>query len=318
MVAMQQAIDKPMVPVLVENEVKEPLASIVTEGRLKVDRALAQRILDEANYSRQRKLYPHHVELLAESMRRGRWTAGSQIAFAVLRGELHLVNGQHRMAAVIAAGGRYEFQVLLLTCRSEPELHSLYYRFDAEARQRSTAEILNAVDFADGNAITKRMAKTVYDASIVLHFRFERPNYQIDPVAVRSFDYRLDLAQPWAKFGAIYDRLITDAPARIKTRLMRPTIAAVALATIKHAPEQAEQFWKGIAENDGLRRGDPRHTAILDLINRDLDKAQYNAGAVAVAAAWNAFVEERQLNHTKVYDTSTVKIALTPYDGKKR
>ena len=91
-----------------------PLHTVLREGRKVIGPALAERILSEAHYDGQRKTYDHHVTLLADMMRRGKWSTGSQIAFARLGDALFLVNGRHRMRAVSASLRDIEFQVLIV------------------------------------------------------------------------------------------------------------------------------------------------------------------------------------------------------------
>lgn len=294
------------------------LRAVLSEGRVAIGPALAQVILDDAHYEGQRPVHPHHVTLLAEDMRRDRWTPGSQLCFGRLHNQIYLINGRHRMTAVVQAGREIEFQILVLDVASPEQLAALYYRFDRRQRGRSDAEVLSALGVAEAHHLTKRMTKTVFDGALIIGFEFQRPNYQLDPVAVRSDDARLEAASSWWKFGAIYERLIMAAPGKIKSKLYLGQVAAVAMVTIKHQPEKAEAFWGGLAKNDGLRRGDPRSTLITDLLTRPANVGGKLAAAIVAASAWGAFYEKREVQHLKVMEGSTVRIAGTPFDGRRR
>lgn len=293
-----------------------PLELIVREGRLTVTPELAQRILDEANYDRQRPVKAHHVTLLAEDMRRDRWTPGSQIAFAKVGERLQLINGQHRMHAVVESRRPIEFQILVAQAETETELHALYYRFDRRQRPRSTSEVLNALGIADKHGMSKTMTQAVFEAALVISNRFTRPNYQKDPVSVRSDDARLASASAWWETGKLYEDLIREAPPAIKGKLTNGSVVAVALVTLKYQPEIAAQFWRGLADNDGLRRSDPRHTLLTDLASRSMH-GRGMVGAQAAALAWNAFFDRRPLKLIKVYEGHAVRVQGTPFDGRR-
>lgn len=294
------------------------LEYIIREGRQSVSPELAQRILAEARYDGQRPIRSHHVALLADFMRRKRWTPGSQICFGSLNGRLSLVNGQHRMMAVIESGETIEFQVLIVPVSTGEELAALYYRFDVAQRQRSLAEVLNPTGIADSHGLSKSMMKSVYGAVGLITNHFQRPNYQQDPIKARSIDARLDAARSWWPFGAEYEKLVNEAPAETKKRLLNQGIVSVALVTLKYQPEKARPFWSGVAADDGLRRGDPRHTFLSDLRSRLFNQGTIEGSVRAPSVAWNAWYEGRQIKIIKVYADQPVRILGTPFDGRRR
>ena len=295
-----------------KNKEPPPLAELLSEGRVRINGALADRILAEANYAGQRPIRDHHVDDLAGQMQRGLFGAATQLYFIRHGGRLHLVNGQHRLAAVIKADRDIEFQVAIEEVEAEDQLAAAYFRHDRLARHRSTAEVLNAVGVGDRYNLTAGMTKAVFMATPLLARRFERPNYQRDPL-IRDDSARLAVAQPWWSIAAQYEKLIAGAPKTVKKRLLNPQIVAVALVTIKHQPEKAAGFWRGIADNDGLRKGDPRHTFLAN----DRSAHGINPVLAAVAAtAWNAWFEGRKIGSIRVFEYSPIRISGTPYSGR--
>ncbi len=70
-------------------------------------------------------------------------------------------------------------------------------------------------------------------------------------------------------------------------------------------------FWRGIAEDDGLRRGDPRKT-LLDLFkktsaggHRPDEKRNMTDRAFIkhISLAWNAHYEDRKMQSFRINDT---------------
>lgn len=298
-------------PVLFEGPL--PLEHIIREGRMIVDPALAERILSEANYSGQRPIRDHHVADLASQIERGLFGAATQIYFILFEDRLHLVNGQHRLRAVVAAGRPVEFQLAIETAETAEALSTAYFRHDRLARHRSTSEVLTAVGIGDRYGISAGLTKSVFMATPLLARRFARPNYQSDPL-VRDDAARLAVAQPWWETAATYEAMIGSTTRSIKKRLLNPQVVAVALVTLKHNPERAAKFWGGIANNDGLRKGDPRHTFLAN--DRDTRGANPTMAAIA-ATAWNAWFEGRTLGSIRVYDGSPIRIMGTPYVGRR-
>jgi hypothetical protein len=289
-----------------------PLGFAIKEGRLTVDPAMAQRILDEARYEGQRHSFAHHIALLTDAMRREQWTAGSQIAFGEFEGRLHLVNGKHRMHAVIGAGRSIEFQVLIERCADRAALDALYHRFDVVQRRRSLAEVLNATGIAESHKLSKSMAKATYEAAGLLMNDLKRPNYQVDPVQARSVDARLDAALPWWPFAATYERAIEPAHRAVKGKLLAAGVVAVALLTLRYQPAKGWEFWHGLAVDDGLRVADPRQTLAKDLMNRRLNAGSMNQGVIAASLAWNAFYQGRSLKIIKVHQGAKALVLGTP------
>lgn len=295
-----------------------PLVSAIQEGRLVVDPAMAQRILDEAPYEGQRRSFAHHIALLTDAMRREQWTAGSQIAFGELEGRLHLVNGKHRMHSVIGAGRSIEFQVLIERCADRAALDALYHRFDVVQRHRSLAEVLNATGIAESHSLSKSMTKATYEATGLLMNDFNRPHYQVDPVKARSVDVRLDAALPWWPFAVTYEQAIEQAHRAVKGKLLTAGVVAVALLTLRYQPVKGWEFWHGLAVDDGLRVADPRQTLAKDLMNRRLNAGSMNQGVIAAALAWNAFYQGRSLKIIKVHQGAKALVLGTPMGTRSR
>lgn len=314
--ALEKTRSRPPAPAISTDIRSYPLEALIREGRCSIGPALATRVLIDAHYDGQRPLAKHHITLLAEDMRRDRWTSGSQLCFGRLKGGLYLINGRHRMTAIAESQREIEFQVLILDVATEAELSALYYRFDRRQRARSDAEVLNALGFAETHGLSKGMTKAVFDAALIIANNFRRPNYQADPVAVRSDDARLETASSWWSFGARYEALIKPAPVFLKHKLMVAQVVAVGLVTCRYQPELATTFWGGLALNDGLRRTDPRNTLIGDLQTRNLLGSKLN-GAIVTSSAWNAHYQGRQASHFKVMDGSVTRIVGTPYDGRR-
>lgn len=294
---------------------REALEVEIKEGRLTVTPALARRILVEFNYERQRAVRRPHVLFLADEMRRGNFVSGSQLAFASYRGKLILTNGQHRLNAQIESQETVEYQVLVQTAENVADVNRLYYRQDRGGRGRTDAEVLVSVAVAERYGMTATMARATFLAQPLIAKNFARPSIHDDP-GLRNDDLRLDGCRPWWPIAATYGRIIAPSPRLVRRKLESVQGVAVGLVTLKYQPEKASDFWAGVANDDGLRRDDPRKALLIDLASREWSRGSLE-GAVAIATAWNAWFADRPLKSVHIYTDASVRINGTPYDGRR-
>jgi hypothetical protein len=109
--------------------------------------------------------------------------------------------------------------------------------------------------------------------------------------------------------------------------IIRRAPLAVALITCHYCAESAAEFWKQVAFVDGIKTGDPRK-----LLHEFLVSVGVNGGGAlsskkiastgyicrAVSAAWNAYLEGRELKQIKAFEEAPIKILGTPWIGDKK
>lgn len=298
-----------------------PWENDVREGRMAISPQLAENILRDANYDGQRKIEARDVAVYAEMMRRGLWELSDPISFARLNGNLTLVNGQHRLHAIIAYGREVEFRIAINHCSSPEEVRSLYYRFDTVMRRRTSSQILNAIDLANEHGVGRGIAAATYGAVGTIANGFVVPsNYTINSetaAKLRIVDLRVEACEPWWPAAKKIEEAMKGAQADLKPRILRSGTFAVALMTMRYQEAKAVEFWRGTARNDGLKRNDPRHVFVRDLMTRDASSGVHGQGIISAALAWNAWFEGRQLSIIKVPQNAVLRIVGTPITGRK-
>ena len=292
-------------PVLVkpQGSKQKPLCELIVDGLVTITPELALRIIQTGKFDRQRPVRDKHVQALAEQMRRREWTAGTQIHFGrTPDGEIHLVNGQHRMHAVIKADAAIRFQILLTPVASEGELIRLYRRHDRLTAPRTIADALAAEGIPEQYEILTAMARGCFNAVLLIEAGFPTVTRYADAYLARSDEARLRLCEPWWDTVAHFQELLSSAPHKtIKASLMRSGAMAVALLTLRDHPVKAEDFWRGTATDDGLRADDPRKAYIRFLLT---EKTRSPFGAAKAASlAWNAFFKNETLSIIRVFTT---------------
>lgn len=285
----------------------------IAEGRLHVGPTLAKSIIEQNSYELQRPIQRHHVLLLAHMMKNGGWNEGSQLAFARINKRLILVNGYHRLSAIILSELTQEFQVLIVDVEDMDAVGTLYARFDTGTRKRTNAEIFSAMSFSEKYGIGKNVANRLIRAATILENGFHRAHYTEKP-EIQDVDYKIAISAKWAKPAILFQDLIKGAAPFLKDRLLSAGIMAVALATLVHQQGKAVPFWKGIAEDDGLRVGDPRKALARDLLTRNLHSGNRRQAEVSASTAWNAWYSNRSLKLVKFYgENAKFSILGTPW-----
>lgn len=286
---------------------------IIVDGPRRVSASQMAMILRECSYERQRRISADHVSVLTDIMKRGAWVERGGIDFARLDGRLILVNGHHRGHAQVKSGRTLDWTICIHDCRSVGEVESLYYAFDTNVRKRTAEQILHGSGFAEEQGISAIMAKAVFSAVPFIAAKFSTSKSDQDFHTNRIMDRRLSVAASFTPQARAYEACVAGASGVVRRKLFNGGLAAVALVTLKHQPEKATVFWSGVAQNDGLRRGDPRHTLVSDLLTRGMNNGLAHAVYASPALAWNAFYEGRQIKIVKVIDVPRVRIFGTPY-----
>ena len=301
-------------PKLIKPEGKGPkeLSELIVDGLVTITPELAHRIIQEAGFAKQRPIRPKHVDALATSMRRHEWTSGTQVHFGQLPdGSLHLVNGNHRMHAVIRADTLVPFQLLVTAVANENGLNTLYRRHDRLAAARTVTDALSAEGIPDQYGLRREVAEACFKAVTLIHAGFRLAQHHGDPYLIRSDEARLRLADPWWPIAVTVQEAIQNAPVEpVKRSIKRAGVMAAALVTMRHQEVKAYAFWQGVADNDGLARNDPR-AAYLRHLHLPRARSEVET-AKAAALAWNAFFADEELQLIRVFPGPAL-IAGTPF-----
>ena len=289
-----------------------PVDGMISEGRIFVTPQLARQILAQSNYLGQRSVSMPHVAKLASQMQNGAWMPGSQIAFGQIGDKVTLVNGQHRLTAVIEYGRPIEFQFMIVQVPDEAQLNKLYYSFDAVQRSRSAEVIMKSTGIPDALGITATVARGAYVAGGIIEMGFHAIQGVNRAPELGTPDGRMKAIEPWWSYVMVYnDILVASTERQLKRKMADAPYMAVALVTLKHQPPKARSFWAAVAANDGLRKGSPERTLVDAITGRS--KGVQQEGIIAAAHCWNAYYRGSALSIIKFGSIKTLKIAGTPY-----
>lgn len=283
------------------------------EGHVTFRAVEAELILRECRYDRQRdeNKAQAHIGAMAEDMRRGNWLPKQPLDFAVLDGRPIMVNGHHRMHSQIEARADILWTITLHPCETIDEVRQLYYRFDTKLRKRTDENIIQGLDLVDEHNLSRTIARALWRAAPIIanDLRIPAPGTENEASRVRRMtDDRAEVFRAYAREARQIADAITPAPHIVRNKILSVKHFSVAVVTMVEMPEMSAKFWGGLAENDGLRKGDPRHTLLQYLINENTNKRRANEAILKTVIAWNAWVRGDDLKILKVFPGSKIKM----------
>jgi hypothetical protein len=275
----------------------------------------AQTWLQKNNYAKQRQIKEQWVDHLVVEMQNNRFIVGTTIHFAIFNRRDILINGQHSLSAIVKFGKPVILGIHKTHVNTEDEVDLLYSRHDF-LLGRSITDAFSAVNLPDKTDLAIYQCKLTSAALNIIKGKFFKTK-QFKP----SRDELIKEVLEWADEAQIYFSLIGGCSQNIFGKLLRSSTIAVALVTIRYARAKAEQFWREVAQDDGLRRYDPRKIFHDFLLSQDKPPLQT---CFIAAHCWNAFVDGKEIKGLPVkYDPEVpINIKLTPFKqeqkGKKK
>ena len=253
----------------------------------------AVRILDEYEYPNQRSVRPARVAYYAEEMLRGTFLPDTDLRIVDLAGKRHLVNGQHRLHAVVKAGVPMSFNVITRYVETEADVAKEYNLIDRNLT-RSAADQYRTLDFERKFDLTSTQVNAV-SAAVSLIFN------QFNTTALSKLHYadRIFLFESFGSAANLYFQAIRNGVQELASPLKRSSAVALGIITFEFAVETAGEktvldYWEGIANDDGLKNTDPRKVAVRHLRNTVLS----GGGAVRTARQVSVAYSVRYLINT--------------------
>jgi hypothetical protein len=291
-------------------------------GMVKMAPGTAKRILEELNFQGQRKVESGRVYGHAYAIRTGEWMDDYPIHFAALPdGRIWLVDGQHRLSAISEQQSPVGVVIRLVEVDSEKEARKFYSGFDQKQSTRTNTQIIAAVDIAKDIGLSNRMTRAVFEAAPLLLNNLEVLHGSASVKSNPEFflqQARMKVVTDWANEAKTYSGITEVARRGLYERLKKTGPVAVGLYTLRYQLAKAKEFWTGVANDDGLRKGDPRKTLINDLEERGLRTGSVRQRVQQSSLAWNAFCEGRDLKVIKCVTDAPIVLWGTPLKAMRK
>lgn len=276
---------------------------------------LAQYILINEMYERQRPNIPIAIEKYARQMQAKLWRSRSIITFVVYRGKRHLVNGKQRLTAIVLSGVTIPLTIEEIPVDTEEEMDEWYTIYDQHDR-RSLSVRLNALNLPDILQLNKSQTRYLSACLPLMASGFA-------PVPGGMRMYTEDIAirraflLEWNDEAHIFYPLIKGAPQAITSNLRRAGVMPVFLVLLRFTGTDGEEFLQHVAIPDHLAVNDPRHRLHIFLRTSDVRTEPWHVLSRYVAVAWNAFYKEQTPNSLQPGNsTAPLRLEGTPHTGK--
>lgn len=288
-------------------------------GVVSIAPGIAQRIIDESNFEGQRKVKDGRVQERVQDIEHGRWKPQvCAITFAETPdGKVYLINGQHRCHAISQSGRKVDNAVTIIPVADLAEVRRLYALFDTPESKRSDSEMLEGAGVGDALGLKTRTTAALFKALTLLRNNLEPVAGAAINNTAKSRNGRLEDIGDWVAEARLFESLVAHADYFLLKKMQNSAAMAVSIYLLRHRRKEAIEFIRGIAENDGLRKSDPRARLIADFSNRSLAHGSLRQGIQQVVVAWNAFYEGRDLSIIKCVDGAPIVIKGTPKGGRK-
>ena len=256
------------------------------------------------HYKHQRRIREYHVNNLAEEIQKCRFRDYTQITFCRLDGWYYLTNGYHTLSA-ISKTRSVLLSVIVKDVSSVADIAFDYARHDTHLT-RPLSDALAAFEIAEKYGITKTQLQWVSAAGLFYAYMIGEIKTRVSTQL--STDKKHEIVDRYARLGI--NALLMFNGQATNAYFNRKTTLASAMICYNYSKSKAIEFWGKIAEDDGLRKKDPRKT-LLDWLR----ESQTTGGGGAArnkkvyrdhelvkgcAAAWNAFHERRDLQFIRV------------------
>lgn len=304
-----------------ETVIKPRSANVTANGTsnpsmVRVSPEMATQWLETMQYEHQRSVRQEHVDYLAEEMRRGRFISGTQIHVVEWGDRRVIVDGQHRLWAVVESKTTQQFSVLRTKAERKEDVAWIYGNTDIGMRRTGT-HLLGALELDVEVGCSKTEVRYVHGA---INFMFSGCLRNKHPTYTLHRDDAVRHIRTYAPFVREYLEIIKGCEKHINRTALRSASLAVALLSLRFTKPCAEkrgdpsvvEFWKGAIFDDGLSLGDPRKLANRHLLNTQIsgngsDSSRSDVISAAYACRYltsclGAWMERRELTRTMVRD----------------
>lgn len=271
----------------------------------------------ETQFGGQRRLREHHVLLLAQEMEAGTFIPHSSIVFADYNGDSYLIDGQHRLKAIIKYGRPVKMPVLRRKAESMRQVQEWYSSID-QGLKRSASDAIRAQNLAGELSLGERQAARVSAAVKLIATGFLDTTAGLGAtkqgrIRARSNAVVSGLIRNWASEARTYFSLIQGGEQSTIHLFERASVMACGLLTLRYCPEEAQKFWEGAARDDGLTRHDARKRFLIWL--RD-SREKPDDVARAFAIVWRAFLDGGEIKLIRFDPKKPLAIRFVPLQNE--
>lgn len=282
---------------------------------------VAAELLSTAAYEHERTLRAQWVKYLAEEMKRGSFKQDTVIEI-VKRGDTKksvLVDGYHRLNAVIQSNLSCRFVVIESEVKDADEIARMYYRID-RGLPRTTADQMRVLGIEKEFDLKPYQIRRLSAAVPWIDSGWKSSG-------LMHPDDRERLVREYAEECGLYFVSIAGRLTEMKSAFERAATLSVGLVTLKYSVERygtkVEEFWEGVAMDNELASTDARKWAFRHLLTTGMSGGEPSEGKETrtpryssryLAACFNAYVAGRGMKQKpKIHTYEPMVILGSPF-----
>ncbi len=276
----------------------------------------AAEFLSKFHWDVQRNTSTPIVNDYAAQMKRGEFD-NSGITIGYLDGKGYLINGKHRLEALLQSGATVEFTISHIICRDEEHLKRLFGNQDVH-RMRSYRDAYKAFWDEEQIGLRSQEINALGQGVRIIRDGFIHKEPGGSVISLRSRVVQKRAIEDWIPAAKLYFAAVRDCQTpELRPRFYNAAVTAIGLITCRYQPQLAETFWRRVAANDLLGNRSPEQALVTMMITTATRTIGSGGYARRVASVWNAYCENRKIGQARaLFMTSPMRLIGTPYRGK--
>lgn len=280
--------------------------------------------LEAFAYPYQRPIRREQVKRLSNAIIAGDFISGTSLWLARCGEATYLIDGQHRLTAVIETGIAQEFDVKETECDTLDDVAKLYGHIDTGA-VRTPGDYYKALQLTERTGLNRTQLNALsYAVPILL-------SGGVAESVAPSIEIRERIISLYAPYMInFYANIAVKVPREVDSALRRSYVQAFIALTMRWPSESKDnttaEFWRGCIFDDGLTANDPRKLINRQFVSYRIAASTANRGGSmsrlqgfrAMSFAYNAYVSGRTLAFTRINaGGDKIKITGVPSDFAK-
>ena len=306
------------------------MPSQVSSIPIEVSPELAKDMLNRYPYKHQRGVRKWAVDFYASEMNRGEFKSFTTIELCHCIDRKYLIDGQHRLWAVVQSGKPQQFILLETQAANEGELAARYAVTDRGVGRTTMDQLATSFDIDGYYGFSKSSTLVNALGSAVMYIEGKFISSRNRGVNLTD---KVALMNEYAPFAEHYFELLDDCtgkmPSDLRPRFNRQATMSVALMTfrfssVRYGIEKIDAFWSGVATDNALVSHDPRkfankHLLTVGMLGGSMSKVRDVVQSPAMSARYlancfNAFVGDESRwkkngGYYPTYPTEAMRIA---------
>lgn len=283
----------------------------------------AQHWLEKCNYPYNRPISRSQVNILKLAISKGHFNEGSAIHFGVLGGKDYLLDGQHRLTAIVETGVSQPMTIIYGQVETFDQMAHIYARFDRHMK-RTAGDTYAAFNLG---GITQLQRRQMTKADSAIRLIMSGFSFSAKDKGKFYTDFEvMDKIKYYQGHIRNYYELIAGCREKLRDAMLRRSTMAIALVTLDEATRyipssRVYEFWQRVADGDKLERDDPRASLrdklLVTRISGGDNRGQTQQLSLIdackiVAIAWNSYIDGKHLSRFVIPD-GAISIKLTDY-----